>query len=76
MALLGSVTPDAGAYVNEADYFQPDWARCFWRDNYPRLLRIKERYDPPCSGSTTVSGAMAGRPDARAPGRAPVRRAR
>jgi FAD/FMN-containing dehydrogenase len=46
MALIRSLTPDAGAYVNEADFFEPDWPRSFWGDNYPRLLGIKQRYDP------------------------------
>merc|ERR1711959_741187 len=27
-----------GNYVNEADYFQPDWQDTFWGSNYPRLL--------------------------------------
>jgi FAD/FMN-containing dehydrogenase len=38
--------PAAGAYVNEADYFEPDWQHSFWGDNYPRLLDIKRKYDP------------------------------
>jgi len=46
MAALRRAAPDAGAYVNECDYFQPDWQRAFWGDNYPRLLRAKRRYDP------------------------------
>jgi FAD/FMN-containing dehydrogenase len=46
MAALRSAAPDAGAYVNECDYFQPDWQMAFWGVNYPRLLEIKRRYDP------------------------------
>jgi FAD/FMN-containing dehydrogenase len=46
MAALRSAAPDAGAYVNECDYFQPDWQKAFWGPNYPRLARIKQRYDP------------------------------
>lgn len=38
--------PHAGAYVNEADYFEKDWQRVFWGDNYGRLLKIKKQYDP------------------------------
>jgi FAD/FMN-containing dehydrogenase len=39
-------TPDSGTYLNECDYFEPDWQRAFWGDNYPRLLEIKQRIDP------------------------------
>jgi FAD/FMN-containing dehydrogenase len=46
MAVLRAATPDAGSYVNETDYFEPDWQRSFWGDNYPRLLAIKHEYDP------------------------------
>ena len=46
MQALRVAAPDTGAYVNECDYFQPDWQRAFWGPNYPRLARIKRRYDP------------------------------
>jgi FAD/FMN-containing dehydrogenase len=46
MAALRAVAPDTGAYVNECDYFQPDWQKAFWGPNYPRLADIKRRYDP------------------------------
>ena len=46
MAALLKAAPGAGAYVNECDYFQPDWRRAFWGANYPRLLEVKRRYDP------------------------------
>ena len=46
MKALRVAAPDTGAYVNECDYFQPDWQRAFWGANYPRLARIKRRYDP------------------------------
>jgi FAD/FMN-containing dehydrogenase len=46
MAALRLAAPDAGAYVNECDYFQPAWQKAFWGSNYPRLLQIKHRYDP------------------------------
>jgi hypothetical protein len=45
MKALRAAAPDTGAYVNECDYFQPDWQRAFWGSHYPRLLRIKRRYD-------------------------------
>jgi len=46
MAALRAVASDTGAYVNECDYFQPDWQKAFWGPNYPRLAEIKRRYDP------------------------------
>jgi FAD/FMN-containing dehydrogenase len=46
MALVRAATPGSGSYVNEADFFEPDWQESFWGDNYPRLLEIKRRYDP------------------------------
>lgn len=46
MGALRQAAPAAGAYVNECDYFQPDWQSAFWGGCYPRLLRIKRRYDP------------------------------
>jgi FAD/FMN-containing dehydrogenase len=49
---LRAAAPGAGAYVNECDFFQPDWQRAFWGSNYPRLAAVKRRYDP--SGLFTV----------------------
>ena len=46
MAAIRRLVPDAGAYVSEADYFQQDWQRAFWGENYARLLKAKRRYDP------------------------------
>ncbi len=46
MKALRACAPGAGAYVNECDYFLPDWQRAFWGSNYPRLASIKRRYDP------------------------------
>jgi FAD/FMN-containing dehydrogenase len=46
-ALLRSVAPDSGAYLNEADYFEPDWQQSFWgAANYARLQQVKAAYDP------------------------------
>jgi len=45
MDLIRAVTPGSGSYVNETDYFEPDWQRSFWGANYPRLLAIKQAYD-------------------------------
>jgi FAD/FMN-containing dehydrogenase len=46
MNIIRAVAPDAGSYVNETDYHQPDWQRSFWGDNYARLLEVKHAYDP------------------------------
>jgi FAD/FMN-containing dehydrogenase len=45
-ARLRTVAPDAGSYVSESDFFNPHWQTEFWGPNYPRLRRIKARYDP------------------------------
>jgi len=46
--LLKSVEgPDKmGAYLNEADAYEPDFQFSFWGANYARLDRIKQRWDP------------------------------
>jgi hypothetical protein len=46
MDAIRAVAPGAGSYVNETDYFEPDWQRSFWGTNYERLLQIKRKYDP------------------------------
>jgi FAD/FMN-containing dehydrogenase len=43
---IRTLTPGCGSYVNEADYFEPDWQHSFWGGNYQRLLEIKRAYDP------------------------------
>ncbi|KAK3375929.1 hypothetical protein B0T24DRAFT_572387 [Lasiosphaeria ovina] len=55
---LRELSPHMGAYVNEADRYEPQWQSTFWGDNYPRLLKIKRAVDPddvlwctPCVGS-------------------------
>ncbi len=44
--VIREATPGAGSYVNEVDYFEPDWQESFWGSNYARLLEIKQKYDP------------------------------
>lgn len=46
MDALYKLVPDAGSYVSESDFFLKDWQRAFWGSNYPRLLAVKNRYDP------------------------------
>ncbi|KAM0290507.1 hypothetical protein ACHAO9_004864 [Fusarium lateritium] len=52
------LSPDTGAYINEALPFEPDWQHTFWGANYERLLAIKKAVDPedvfwcfPCVGN-------------------------
>lgn len=55
---LRKLTPELGAYINEAAGFEKDPARTFWGENYDRLLAIKRAVDPqdvfwcaPCVGN-------------------------
>jgi len=43
---LAAITPNGAAYLNEADFQQPDWQDVFYGDNYSKLDEIKARYDP------------------------------
>jgi FAD/FMN-containing dehydrogenase len=43
---LRAAAPGAGSYVSECDYFLDDWQRASWGPHWPRLDRIKRRYDP------------------------------
>ncbi|KIK56944.1 hypothetical protein GYMLUDRAFT_229963 [Collybiopsis luxurians FD-317 M1] len=45
-AALTDIAPDSGAYLNEANVYEPDWEHAFWGDNYPQLLAVKQKYDP------------------------------
>jgi FAD/FMN-containing dehydrogenase len=46
VAEIRPVAPDAGSYVAETDFFEPEWKRRFWGDHYTRLLEVKRTYDP------------------------------
>jgi hypothetical protein len=46
MALLRNLAPDSGSYVAESNFFEPEWQRSYWGENYRRLLEVKRRYDP------------------------------
>jgi FAD/FMN-containing dehydrogenase len=46
MNQLRVLVPNGGAYVSESDYFQKDWQHAYWGGNYPRLAKIKRKYDP------------------------------
>jgi FAD binding domain/Berberine and berberine like len=43
---LAQLTPNGAAYLNEADFLQPDWKAVFYGRNYDELNKIKARYDP------------------------------
>lgn len=45
--MLEALTPGGGAYINEADFQQPDFQTVLYgKDNYARLTAIKKKYDP------------------------------
>jgi len=46
MPQVEAVTPGSGAYINEADFEQPNWQETFFGANYATLLAIKRKWDP------------------------------
>ncbi len=40
------VAPDAGSYLSESNYFEPQWQRSFWGANYAKLAAAKRACDP------------------------------
>ncbi|KAI5306409.1 hypothetical protein KEM56_001040 [Ascosphaera pollenicola] len=43
---LKAFAPSSGAYMNEADFNQPDFQKALYGKNYERLRSIKQKYDP------------------------------
>lgn len=43
---LRALSPEGGAYLNEADVNEQDWQQSFFGDNYPKLLEVKKKLDP------------------------------
>ena len=43
---VAGAAPGVGSYVAESNFFEPAWRESFWGANYPRLLAVKEKYDP------------------------------
>jgi hypothetical protein len=46
MPAIEAVTPGSGAYMNEANFQQPNFQQEFFGANYNSLLTIKRKYDP------------------------------
>jgi FAD/FMN-containing dehydrogenase len=46
MAEIERVLPMRGAYVAESDFFDANWRESYWGASYPRLLAVKDKYDP------------------------------
>lgn len=46
--VLRELVPNAGSYVSEAGFVDPDWQQHSFGANYTRLLEVKRRYDPEC----------------------------
>jgi FAD/FMN-containing dehydrogenase len=43
---LRKLSPNSGAYVNEAFALEENWKESFWGSNYAKLSQIKAKYDP------------------------------
>jgi FAD/FMN-containing dehydrogenase len=46
MTEIRALLPTVGSYVAESNFFEPAWQDSFWGPNYPRLLAVKDKYDP------------------------------
>ncbi|TDZ36455.1 FAD-linked oxidoreductase ZEB1 [Colletotrichum trifolii] len=46
MKEIEALTPGGGAYMNEADFQQPDFQEAFFGSNYKALLCLKDKWDP------------------------------
>ena len=46
MSEIEKVLPRRGSYVSESNFFDDAWGDSFWAQNYPKLLAVKDQYDP------------------------------
>lgn len=46
LPLFEHLTPNGAAYMNEADFQQPNWEYTFYGPHWSRLSHIKTKYDP------------------------------
>jgi hypothetical protein len=46
MSELRKLLPNVGSYVAEGKFFDEAWRESFWGSNYPKLLAVKDKYDP------------------------------
>jgi hypothetical protein len=46
MSQIEAVTPGSGAYMNEANFQQPNYKNVFFGSNYQKSLSIKNKWDP------------------------------
>lgn len=65
---LRQLSPDTGAYFNEADSYEPEWQQAFWGERYWMLRGVKTRVDPKnviwcrrCVGSEALVETQDGR---------------
>lgn len=46
LPMVEAITPNGTAYLNECDFQQPNFQEVLYGVNYPRLMQIKNKYDP------------------------------
>lgn len=46
LSALRAVAGETGAYSSEMSFFEEDWQERAWGPHYPRLLGVKQAYDP------------------------------
>ncbi|KAJ4350426.1 uncharacterized protein N0V89_009047 [Didymosphaeria variabile] len=65
---LRDLSPETGAYFNEADSYEPEWQHAFFGEHYEKLKEVKTKYDPEnvlwcrrCVGSEALVERIDGR---------------